>query len=159
MHDGPSSAEWSTTCTSTTPEAPPFRGEPVYVQRQELGDARNQNGYTIPEWVDPPGIHCVPVNGEFELLPGLRLLQAPGHTRATMSRRCAGSSTWSSDAARGQDRGNGDDRTDLRRPHGSALSIEDLRVMVKAIAGQRVTKQVAAGHLSLAAHAKCGTNT
>jgi N-acyl homoserine lactone hydrolase len=26
-----------------------FAGKPVYVQRQELEDARNENGYTIPE--------------------------------------------------------------------------------------------------------------
>ena len=60
-----------------------FAGKPVYVQRQELDDARNQNDYTIPEWVDPPGMHYVPVDGELELLPGLRLLSAPGHTRGS----------------------------------------------------------------------------
>jgi N-acyl homoserine lactone hydrolase len=60
-----------------------FAGKPVYVQRQELDDARNQNDYTIPEWVDAPGIHYVPVDGEFELLPRLRLLSAPGHTRGS----------------------------------------------------------------------------
>ncbi|MGO4249367.1 MBL fold metallo-hydrolase [Paenarthrobacter sp. RAF54_2] len=60
-----------------------FAGKPIYVQRQELDDARNQNDYTIPEWVDPPGMHYVPVDGELELLPGLRLLSAPGHTRGS----------------------------------------------------------------------------
>ena len=60
-----------------------FAGKPIYVQRQELDDARNQNDYTIPEWVDAPGTHYVPVDGEFELLPGLRLLSAPGHTRGS----------------------------------------------------------------------------
>ncbi|MHC6231056.1 N-acyl homoserine lactonase family protein [Arthrobacter sp. MMS24-T111] len=60
-----------------------FAGTPIYVQRQELDDARNQNDYTIPEWVDAPGIHYIPVDGEFELLPGLRLLPAPGHTRGS----------------------------------------------------------------------------
>ena len=60
-----------------------FAGKPIYVQRQELDDARNQNDYTIPEWVDPPGMHYVPVDGEFELLPGIRLLLAPGHTRGS----------------------------------------------------------------------------
>jgi N-acyl homoserine lactone hydrolase len=34
-----------------------FAGKPIYVQRQELDDARNQNDYTIPQWVDPPGMH------------------------------------------------------------------------------------------------------
>ncbi len=58
-----------------------FAGKPIYVQRQELDDARALDGYTIPEWVDPPGVEYVPVDGEFELLPGLRLVPAPGHCR------------------------------------------------------------------------------
>jgi N-acyl homoserine lactone hydrolase len=57
-----------------------FAGKPVYVQRRELDDARTQEDYTIPEWVDPPGMNYVPVDGEFEVLPGVRLLPAPGHT-------------------------------------------------------------------------------
>jgi N-acyl homoserine lactone hydrolase len=57
-----------------------FPGRPIYVQRRELEDARNEDGYTIREWVDAPGVDYVPVDGEFELLPGLRLLPAPGHT-------------------------------------------------------------------------------
>jgi N-acyl homoserine lactone hydrolase len=60
-----------------------FAGKPIYVQRQELEDARNENEYTIPEWVDPPGVNYLPVDGVFELLPGMRLLPAPGHTRGT----------------------------------------------------------------------------
>ena len=60
-----------------------FAGKPTYVQRQELDDARNQDDYTIPEWVDPPGMRYFPVDGELELLPGLRLLPAPGHTRGS----------------------------------------------------------------------------
>src|SRR3954451_22293606 len=57
-----------------------FAGRPIYVQRQELEDARTE-GYTIREWVDAPGVRYEPVDGEFELLPGLRLVPAPGHTR------------------------------------------------------------------------------
>jgi N-acyl homoserine lactone hydrolase len=57
-----------------------FTGRPVYVQRRELADARTQDGYTIREWVDAPGISYEPVDGERELLPGVRLLPAPGHT-------------------------------------------------------------------------------
>jgi len=58
-----------------------FAGKPIYVQRQELDDARNAEDYTIREWVDPPGVDYVPVDGELELLPGLRLVPAPGHSR------------------------------------------------------------------------------
>jgi N-acyl homoserine lactone hydrolase len=57
-----------------------FAGRPFYVQRQELDDAR-EDGYTIPEWVDAPGVEYVPVDGEHALLPGVRLVPAPGHTR------------------------------------------------------------------------------
>ena len=60
-----------------------FAGKPIYVQRQELDDARNEDDYTIREWVDAPGVHYVPVDGELELLPGIRLVPAPGHTRGT----------------------------------------------------------------------------
>jgi N-acyl homoserine lactone hydrolase len=60
-----------------------FAGRPIYVQRQELDDARTLDGYTIHEWVDPPGVTYVPVDGELELLPGIRLVPAPGHTRGT----------------------------------------------------------------------------
>jgi len=54
-------------------------GTPIYVQRRELEDARAGN-YTIDEWVDAPGVEYEVVDGEHELLPGLRLVPAPGHT-------------------------------------------------------------------------------
>lgn len=57
-----------------------FAGRPVYVQRRELEDARSLDGYTIREWVEAPGVRYVPVDGELGLLPGLRLVPAPGHT-------------------------------------------------------------------------------
>jgi N-acyl homoserine lactone hydrolase len=58
-----------------------FAGRPVYVQRQELEDARTEDDYTIREWVDAPGVRYETIDGEHELLPGLRLVPAPGHTR------------------------------------------------------------------------------
>jgi N-acyl homoserine lactone hydrolase len=57
-----------------------FAGKPIYVQRRELDDARSKDDYTIREWVDTPGVQYVPVDGEFELLPRLRLVPAPGHS-------------------------------------------------------------------------------
>ena len=60
-----------------------FAGKPIYVQRRELDDARREDGYTIREWLDAPGVTYVPVDGELELLPGVRLLPAPGHTPGT----------------------------------------------------------------------------
>ncbi|WP_022929366.1 MBL fold metallo-hydrolase [Patulibacter americanus] len=56
-----------------------FAGKPIYVQRRELEDAR-ADGYTIPEWVDAPGVTYEALDGEHELLPGLRLVPAPGHS-------------------------------------------------------------------------------
>jgi N-acyl homoserine lactone hydrolase len=60
-----------------------FGGRPIYVQRRELDDAHAEEDYTIREWVDAPGLRYVPVDGELELLPGVRLLPAPGHTPGT----------------------------------------------------------------------------
>jgi N-acyl homoserine lactone hydrolase len=57
-----------------------FPGLPIHVQRRELADARTQDDYTIPEWVDFPGATYVEHDGEAEILPGVRLLPAPGHT-------------------------------------------------------------------------------
>ncbi|GAA2063946.1 N-acyl homoserine lactonase family protein [Leifsonia soli] len=60
-----------------------FPGRPIHVQRTELEDARTQDDYTIREWVDAPGVEYAPVDGEWELLPGIRLVPAPGHTRGS----------------------------------------------------------------------------
>jgi N-acyl homoserine lactone hydrolase len=57
-----------------------FTGKKIYVQRRELDDARSKEDYTIREWVDAPGVQYMPVDGEYELFPGLRFVPAPGHT-------------------------------------------------------------------------------
>jgi N-acyl homoserine lactone hydrolase len=53
------------------------------VQRQELEDARTEEDYTIREWVDAPGVTYLPIDGDAELVPSVRLLAAPGHTRGS----------------------------------------------------------------------------
>ncbi len=60
-----------------------FAGKPIYVQRTELDDARSEDDYTIREWVDALGVDYVPVDGALELLPGVRLVATPGHTRGS----------------------------------------------------------------------------
>ncbi|MDX6365098.1 MAG: N-acyl homoserine lactone hydrolase [Nocardioidaceae bacterium] len=60
-----------------------FAGKPIYVQQAELDEARSQADYTIPEWVDAPDVQYRPVDDELELLPGLRLVLARGHTRGS----------------------------------------------------------------------------
>lgn len=57
-----------------------FRGVPIHVQKRELADARTLDDYTIREWVEFEGASYVEHEGEAELLPGIRLLPAPGHT-------------------------------------------------------------------------------
>jgi N-acyl homoserine lactone hydrolase len=57
-----------------------FAGRPIYVQRRELEDARREERFTIREWLEAPGVRYVPVDGELGLLPGVRLVPAPGHT-------------------------------------------------------------------------------
>src|SRR5215208_3736196 len=53
-----------------------FAGRPIYVQRRELEDARSEDDYTIRGWVEAPGVRYMPVDGELELLPGLRAIHA-----------------------------------------------------------------------------------
>ena len=57
-----------------------FPGVPIHVQARELADARSLDNYTIGEWVDFDGATYVEHDGEVEVLPGIRLLPAPGHT-------------------------------------------------------------------------------
>ena len=57
-----------------------FPGMPIHVQRRELADARTLDDYTIREWVDFPGAMYAEHDGEAEILPGVRLVPAPGHT-------------------------------------------------------------------------------
>jgi N-acyl homoserine lactone hydrolase len=57
-----------------------FPGVPIHVQARELADARSLDDYTIRGWVDFDGATYVEHEGEVELLSGIRLLPAPGHT-------------------------------------------------------------------------------
>jgi len=62
-----------------------FPGVPIHVQARELADARAVDGYTIRDWVDFPEAAYVEHDGEAEVLPGVRLLPTPGHTRGHQS--------------------------------------------------------------------------
>ena len=57
-----------------------FASRPVYVQRRELDDALSLEDYTLHEWVEAPGVRYTAVDGETPVVPGIRLLPAPGHT-------------------------------------------------------------------------------
>jgi N-acyl homoserine lactone hydrolase len=56
-----------------------FAGTPIYVQRREREAARTED-YTIPEWVEFEGATYVELEGEHEVLPGVRVVPTPGHS-------------------------------------------------------------------------------
>ncbi|MCX4683541.1 N-acyl homoserine lactonase family protein [Kitasatospora purpeofusca] len=58
---------------------PLLAGTPILVQAVELAAAR-RGGYTIDALVDFPGATYQEVDGEAEVLPGVRILPTPGHT-------------------------------------------------------------------------------
>jgi N-acyl homoserine lactone hydrolase len=56
-----------------------FAGTPIYVQRREREAARTED-YTVPEWVDFEGATYVELEGEHEVLTGVRVVPTPGHS-------------------------------------------------------------------------------
>jgi len=62
-----------------------FPGVPIHVQALELADARSEEDYTVPAWIDFAGATYAEHDGEAEVLPGVRLLPTPGHTRGHQS--------------------------------------------------------------------------
>ncbi|MDN4174230.1 MBL fold metallo-hydrolase [Nocardioides sp. SOB77] len=60
-----------------------FAGRPVYVQRRELDDALALEDHTLREWVEAPGVRYTTIDGEAEVVPGIRVLPAPGHTEGS----------------------------------------------------------------------------
>jgi N-acyl homoserine lactone hydrolase len=60
-------------------------GRPVFTQRAELELARTVEHYTLPELIDAPGITYTPLDGETEILPGVRIVPTPGHTAGHQS--------------------------------------------------------------------------
>jgi N-acyl homoserine lactone hydrolase len=54
-------------------------GLPIFVQRREWLRVHEPD-YTVPEWIDAPGLTYEVLDGETEVAPGLRLIPTPGHT-------------------------------------------------------------------------------
>jgi glyoxylase-like metal-dependent hydrolase (beta-lactamase superfamily II) len=54
------------------------KGVPIFAQRREWRMVREPD-YTIPEWIDAPGLAYELLDGEAEVAPGLRLIPTPGH--------------------------------------------------------------------------------
>lgn len=61
-----------------------FPGVPVYVQATERQDA-SEPGYTIPEFVDDPGIDFRLLDGNAIIATGLEAIATPGHTAGHQS--------------------------------------------------------------------------
>jgi N-acyl homoserine lactone hydrolase len=61
-----------------------FAGTPIYVQGLEREAARAE-GYTIAQWVEFEGATYVELEGEHEVLPGVRVVPTPGHTSGHQS--------------------------------------------------------------------------
>jgi N-acyl homoserine lactone hydrolase len=55
-----------------------FPGRTIFVQRDEWAMVHEPD-YTVPEWVDVPGLSYELLDGETEVAPGLRLVPTPGH--------------------------------------------------------------------------------
>ena len=58
---------------------PLFPGIPIFVQAREH-KAAGELAYLIPERVDFPGVDLRLLQGEAQVLPGLRVVPTPGHT-------------------------------------------------------------------------------
>lgn len=61
-----------------------FSGLPIFVQRREWAMVHEPD-YTVPEWVDAPGLSYEVLDGEDEVAPGVRVLPTPGHTAGHQS--------------------------------------------------------------------------
>jgi len=59
-------------------------GMPIFVQRTEWAMVHEPD-YTVPEWIDVPGLAYEVLDGEAEVAPGLRLVPTPGHTAGHQS--------------------------------------------------------------------------
>ena len=59
-------------------------GMPIFVQRAEWAMVHEPD-YTVPEWIDVPGLAYEVLDGEAEVAPGLRLVPTPGHTAGHQS--------------------------------------------------------------------------
>ncbi|MEV4343311.1 MBL fold metallo-hydrolase [Actinoplanes sp. NPDC049596] len=64
---------------------PELAGTPVFAQRAELALARAAESHTLPELVDHKGALIEEIDGEVEIMPGVRIVPTPGHTAGHQS--------------------------------------------------------------------------
>lgn len=51
----------------------------IVVQQHEIEAAKAPH-YTVPEWAFPPGIDLMAIDGDYELVDGVRVIVTPGHS-------------------------------------------------------------------------------
>lgn len=61
-----------------------FRHAPFYVQRRELERARRESAW-LTDWFDFSGARFELLDGDAEILPGVRVIATPGHTAGHQS--------------------------------------------------------------------------
>ena len=61
-----------------------FPGRPIFAQEREFRMVHEPD-YTVPEWIDVPGLSYELLDGEAGIAPGLRLIPTPGHTQGHQS--------------------------------------------------------------------------
>jgi N-acyl homoserine lactone hydrolase len=61
-----------------------LRGIPIFVQRAEWAMVREPD-YTVPEWIDVPGLTYELLDGGAEVASGIRLVPTSGHTAGHQS--------------------------------------------------------------------------
>ena len=59
-------------------------GIPIFVQRAEWAMVHEPD-YTVPEWIDVPGLSYEVLDGQLEVAPGVRIIPTPGHTSGHQS--------------------------------------------------------------------------
>ena len=102
-----------------------FTQAPVYVQRAEY-ERRNDPNYTVVEWLRYAGASWELLDGEAEIVPGVRVVTTPGHTAGHQSIEVAttegpalmtGDACWTVDIFEGEAARDGmmDDRPTFER--------------------------------------------
>ena len=102
-----------------------FPQAPVYVQRAEY-ERRNDPNYTVVEWLRYAGARWELLDGEREIVPGIRVITTPGHTDGHQSIEVdttegpalmTGDACWTVDIFEGQPAKDGmmDDRPSFER--------------------------------------------
>jgi N-acyl homoserine lactone hydrolase len=56
-----------------------FGHSQIFVQRAEIEAAQSPH-YTVPEWAFPVGIELTSIEGDVQIVDGVRIISTPGHT-------------------------------------------------------------------------------